>query len=107
VWSGAFLMDFVVLVGLWWNSGWSGGFLVNFVALGCLWYNSVWWISGGFCGSGWFVVEVWVVRWNSGGFLVEGFWWIPGRFLLDFVALVCFWWNSGWWISYGFLVCFW
>ena len=29
-------------------------------------------------------------------------WWIPGEILVGFVALMCFWWNSGW--SGGFLV---
>ena len=30
-WSGGFLADFVVLVGLWWKFWWSGGFLAGFL----------------------------------------------------------------------------
>ena len=54
----------------WWNSGWPGGFQVDFWCVSggfsccgvCLVeFRLVFWISGGFCGSGMFLV--W---WNSG-----------------------------------------
>jgi hypothetical protein len=110
--SGCFLARWcgeVSLVEFWVVCLISVRLLADFVALKCFWWNSGWWISGGFCGSGWFVVEVWVDWWNSGGISGEFLWLkVSGGFLVDFVALGCFWWNSWWdfwWILWFRLVC--
>jgi hypothetical protein len=98
--SGCFLARWcgeVSLVEFWVVCLISVRLLADFVVLKCFWWNSGWWISGGFCGSGWFVVEVWVDWWNSGGISGEFLWLkVSGGFLVDFVALGCFWWNSWW-----------
>ena len=70
--SRRFLVEF-------WTAWWiSGGFLVGFWWVLCFWavfggilgglvdFLSV---SGGFCGSGRFLVEFWTAWWISGGFL--------------------------------------
>ena len=66
--------------------------------------------SGGFCGSGRFSVEIWVVWWISGGFLVGFSWvlWFWAVFGGILGGLVDFWWISCWvLVGFVFLGGFW